>query len=1509
MESRLEAEFPTPSSIFNGNSKRIAKVTSIFYRVQLTGGEMKPESTSRRTVLAGAVVIALYFVGATIAWASIPQSSIRCQGCHVNPGGGELLSEYAGNQGCINCHSSGTSSTTYELDLGGGSGQTVTVPVVYYTGASAPSTHLAGGNFWWVKEGLGGDDTKGHNVFEGEHDDNFYDDSAGKYYSPGNVSGDGCGGLNSCHNNLDQTWTGMFGTRQGCTSCHMLKLGTLINGFHHADDSNIVVGTDLDDPDGFFRFLKGKCSGIASGVCGIEDDDWEATSSSADHNEYLGYQTSLNAAGSFSLLGHTMTGFCSGCHGNFHIQGCLPAQTPPCYGDWTRHPAGAVLPDAGEFEDAFGANGSGTGTYDPDVPVARPDLTGWTGADADVNLDTDLANCLSCHRAHGSPYPKMLRWDPANISEGGRCVTCHTEKVTGTVGQYHYANVGDCNVCHTAHGDGAPDYGPDENMGLVAQSVTTPTSGDKPVVFIAETGTNSLADGDATLDGICEVCHTGTDFHTNTDDGTTHQDGNDCTSSHCHPHGSVAATGSDGEFLNPGTFHWADGDVGCDYSYCHQAMGGTNNYLIKDTIETPNSGSRDVYYLADTGEDSQADNDMDGDLEWTGICEVCHTETDYHWGNSGGNHDHFTAMDCRPCHDHDEDFALGAGASGPAHATHTDGTAKGPDPLECMDCHASSFVLAEIVAAGTCDPCHSPDGAFDGVSDPDIGAGIQANWDDGVYEADGVTLKAGKEQWCAGCHDSFVLGAVIIVEDTADATFDPDGDWTSLSGYGYGGDLRYKAGGTGSATATWTPDVVQAGDYNVYAWWIAGSSRATNAPYTVYYDGGTETLRVNQKADGTADKWNLLGKYPFATGTDGSVVLSDGPGADGVVVGDAIRLELVEADEAIVDTPAAGFDPDGDWTSLFGYGYNGDLRYKAGGTGSATATWTPDVAATGTYGVYAWWIGGSSRATNAPYTIYYDGGSETVRVNQKELGTADKWNLLGTYPFAAGTDGYVVLSDGPDADGVVVGDAIRLLGGVDMGITAPNVIGDNTDYGFYVTGHKIECLVCHDASSEHIDVNHRTYSNAGGNYQAGYRLKSVNGEEPMVVPRPSRGDLYAYLDDFALCGDCHNLYEVLGVDSTDESQTNFCDDDAPLRNGHNYHLAMGGVHFDSDWDWVVDSTDTCIACHNVHGAPNQAMIRHGELMSSYGTTNKVPALNFCYLTSLSPEVCDPGAALKDCVGSKMAWDGTLATENGMCNAGCHGTKTMDRVPYLAPRVLAFPKVGRAPNNGSEVVLTAYVHDPDPSTVAGVSIDVSAIGGTSENMYDDGDTTNHGDETENDGIYSCKTTVAVDWPADWYGLTVTATDTDGTGTNDIMLEVHDPDEIIVDNPDAVADPDGDWSTLAGYGYGGDLWYKAEGTGSATVTWTPDVSIDGDYKVYAWWIEGGSRATNAPYTIYYDGGSETIGVNQKEAGTGGQWNELGTYPFPVGAFGYVVLSDGPGADGVVIADAIRLERQVP
>jgi predicted CXXCH cytochrome family protein len=162
-----------------------------------------------------------------------------------------------------------------------------------------------------------------------------------------------------------------------------------------------------------------------------------------------------------------MTGYCGGCHGNFHISSDSAGG-----GDWIRHPSGAVLPDSGEFASYT--------IYNPLAPVARPEFTGWTGPDSTVTPGVDLANCLSCHRAHGSPYAKMLRWDP---TDADACVTCHTSKPADTEGQYHVSGVVDCNVCHTSHGDGSPDFGPNDNASLVAEGITTPNSGDKNVTF------------------------------------------------------------------------------------------------------------------------------------------------------------------------------------------------------------------------------------------------------------------------------------------------------------------------------------------------------------------------------------------------------------------------------------------------------------------------------------------------------------------------------------------------------------------------------------------------------------------------------------------------------------------------------------------------------------------------------------------------------------------------------------------------------------------------------------------------------------------------------------------------------------------------------------------------------------------------------------------------------------------------------------------------------------------
>ena len=207
----------------------------------------------------------------------------------------------------------------------------------------------------------------------------------------------------------------------------------------------------------------------------------------------------------------------------------------------------------------------------------------------------------------------------------------------------------------------------------------------------------------------------------------------------------------------------------------------------------------------------------------------------------------------------------------------------------------------------------------------------------------------------------------------------------------------------------------------------------------------------------------------------------------------------------------------------------------------------------------------------------------------------------------------VLSDDSAEAGQYVIADAVKFLIGP-QGVYAPKVIGDNSTYGYYATGHGandlVECLHCHDASVTHIDHDARTYDTGVSDYCDSYRLKEVDGQPAMDVPRSSGGGL-ANWQDFALCFECHDRYAVIGANAFDVSRTNFWDDDAAPNNSHWYHLGMTSVS-DSDYDGTTDSSPTCTTCHNVHGSPTGPMIRHGELISPYGTTSYVPSFNFYY---------------------------------------------------------------------------------------------------------------------------------------------------------------------------------------------------------------------------------------------------------------------------------------------------------
>lgn len=345
----------------------------------------------------------VFFLILAIPVTSLAKVTGPCANCHTmhnSQGGSELPGGPKASllaNSCVGCHSD---SNLPIKPLGSSS-----VPVVFITGGE-PSDYLAGGNFWWVADQGGNDDSKGHNVLGISGVDSLTQ-------APGNVYG-GCA-TDGCHGSLAKE--GVPGLGSGCEGCHLRVR-------HHAEDRNepVAGGYKVTTSDqGYYRFLAGHMFGEGHGVSGIEDASWQKLSEATanKHNEYLGKSGGSDAFTSLSTSS-TVTAYCCGCHAEFHKTSSGSS--------WIRHPSDAVLPDRtpdSEYE-AYTV-------FNPSAPVARPSLTVVSNT---VYKGADMVMCLSCHRPHGSPYEDLLRWnykDQMNAGTDGPgagtgCFVCHTTK-------------------------------------------------------------------------------------------------------------------------------------------------------------------------------------------------------------------------------------------------------------------------------------------------------------------------------------------------------------------------------------------------------------------------------------------------------------------------------------------------------------------------------------------------------------------------------------------------------------------------------------------------------------------------------------------------------------------------------------------------------------------------------------------------------------------------------------------------------------------------------------------------------------------------------------------------------------------------------------------------------------------------------------------------------------------------------------------------------------------------
>jgi len=296
---------------------------------------------------------------------------------------------------CLGCHSHAGAETIIDMEE-------TPVPVVLnlieptYPPDGSSTSALAGGNFHWlIKSG----DAYGHNVYGIAGEDFRFPPTQ----APGSISR--TGECTNCHGTLSTA-------ESGCNSCHV--------PLHHADSSDLLAGKKK----GWYRFLGSVMlrdtlpEPPPEGVVGIEAPDWEQSPLAGRHNTYQGKS---GPYGSYLESG-AIDQKCAGCHGQFHNETISDST-------WIRHPVDVAIPNSGEFTSFT--------TYNPLVPVARQNVNPEDAGFSVINRGSDMVSCISCHRAHGSPYPAMLRWgyrdwpgiDSHTLQPAvNGCAFCHTSK-------------------------------------------------------------------------------------------------------------------------------------------------------------------------------------------------------------------------------------------------------------------------------------------------------------------------------------------------------------------------------------------------------------------------------------------------------------------------------------------------------------------------------------------------------------------------------------------------------------------------------------------------------------------------------------------------------------------------------------------------------------------------------------------------------------------------------------------------------------------------------------------------------------------------------------------------------------------------------------------------------------------------------------------------------------------------------------------------------------------------
>ncbi|HUU44425.1 MAG TPA: hypothetical protein VM118_01725, partial [Acidobacteriota bacterium] len=244
-----------------------------------------------------------------------------------------------------------------------------------------------------------------------------------------------------------------------------------------------------------------------------------------------------------------------------------------------------------------------------------------------------------------------------------------------------------------------------------------------------------------------------------------------------------------------------------DCLVCHTPHATANIYLVRDTIQTPNSGAKEVVFktlgIADPYNDPDpvAGDPNSGamadaaDGVYTGVCEVCHTTTAHHRNNASTPPGaHYDVRICTTCHSHAAGFPSGESEGGQSCSCHAtilatmdsastlyrhvlanDNADYSPGMVDmytvknCLTCHVDHDIFRPDLNVGVGQRAKNL--RVDYATDPIQGDNaVLANSDYAATGEGGICLSC-HTGTCDGCHSALARSSVAAV--AAPATEEP----------------------------------------------------------------------------------------------------------------------------------------------------------------------------------------------------------------------------------------------------------------------------------------------------------------------------------------------------------------------------------------------------------------------------------------------------------------------------------------------------------------------------------------------------------------------------------------------------------------------------------------------------------------------------------------------------------------------------------------------------------------